>query len=224
MHIGIFGGTFNPIHSCHLLIAEQVQAELKLDQVMFIPTGDPPHKASTSLAPAHHRLAMVRIALEGYPTFTASDVEIRSSRISYSFDTITILKKEHSQETAWSFIVGLDAFLDFPSWKHAPDLLTLCHFIICSRPGTHFGSLASTAGLPSIPETALEALDSGQSHRMDIELPKQKHLTLLSLPPCEASASIIRTELSEGRSVSRWLPAPVESYIMKHHLYQCPLP
>ncbi len=223
MHIGIFGGTFNPIHSCHLRIAEQVQAELKLDHVMFIPTGDPPHKASTSLAPASHRLAMVQIALEGYHTFTASDVEVRSSRISYTIDTITILKKEHSSDTDWSFIIGLDAFGDFPSWKQAAHLLTLCHFIVCSRPGAHFRSLASIPGLPAISHAELEALDSGQSHRIDAESPTGKPLTLLSLPPCEASASTIRNELSEGRSVSRWLPAPVESYIIQHRLYQCPL-
>lgn len=223
MHIGIFGGTFNPIHSCHLRIAEQVQAEMKLDQVMFIPTGDPPHKEPTALAPAPHRLAMVQMALDGYPTFTTSDVEVRSSRISYSVDTVTILKQKHSADTEWSFIIGLDAFLDFPSWKEASRLLALCHFIVCSRPGAHFRPLASTTGLPAISQAELEALDTGQSHRLEVKLPTGKHLTLLSLPPCEASASTIRHELSEGHSVSRWLPAPVESYIMKHRLYQCPL-
>lgn len=222
MHIGIFGGTFNPIHSCHLLIAEKVQAELKLDQILFIPTGDPPHKESATLAPASHRLAMVHLALERYPTFTASDVEVRSSRISYSFDTVTILKQKHPSETEWSFIIGLDAFLDFPTWKEASRLLGLCHFIVCSRPGTFFRSLTLTTGLPAISPTELEGLDTGQSHRLDVELPTGKHLTLLSLPPCEASASTIRNELSAGRSVSQWLPAPVESYIMRHRLYQCP--
>ena len=224
MHIGIFGGTFNPIHSCHLLIAGQVQNEMKLNQILFIPTGDPPHKKSSSLAPASHRLAMVKIALEGYPTFTASDVETRLSHISYSINTVVGLKQTHGSDTEWSFMVGLDAFLDFPTWKQAANLLTLCHFIVCSRPGTHFGSLASTAGLPAIPLYDLEALDKGQSHRLDIELPKGKYLTLLSLPPCQASASTIRHEISQGRSVSHWLPARVESYIMKHRLYQCLLP
>jgi len=223
MHIGLFGGTFNPIHSCHLLIAEQVQTELKLDQVTFMPTGDPPHKMPTALAPASHRLAMVHIALEGYPTFTASDLEVQSPGISYTIDTVTILKQKHSPDTEWSFIVGLDAFFDFPSWKQAAHLLTLCHFIVCSRPGTHFRTLTSTEGLPAIPLPDLGELDTGQTNRMDVELPTGKHLTLLSLPPCEASASTIRNEVSEGRSVSHWLPASVESYIMNHRLYQCPL-
>lgn len=223
MHIGIFGGTFNPIHCCHLRIAEQIQTEMKLDQVIFIPTGDPPHKKTTSLAPASHRLAMVKLALEGYPAFIASNVEVQSSRISYSFDTVTLLKKKYPSETEWSFIIGLDAFVDFPTWKQASGLLTLCHFIVCSRPGTLFRSLASTTCLPTLPQVELDAMDSGQSHRMDVEMPKGKTLTLLSLPPCEASASTIRHELSEGRSVSRWLPVSVESYIMNHRLYQCPL-
>lgn len=219
MHIGIFGGTFNPIHSCHLRIAEQVQSEMKLDQVMFIPTGDPPHKQPTSLAPASHRLAMVQLALEGYSTFTVSDVEVQSPGISYTIDTVTIMKRTYSPDTEWSFILGLDAFLDFPSWKHASELLKLCGFIVCSRPGTKFCTLASTADLPDLPLSDLEALDAGQIHRMDVALPTTKHLTLLSLPPCEASASTIRTDLSQGRSVSRWLPAAIESYIIKHRVY-----
>jgi nicotinate-nucleotide adenylyltransferase len=113
--------------------------------------------------------------------------------------------------------------LEFPTWKQAAHLLTLCHFIVCSRPGAHFRSLPSIPGLPIIPQSELEVLDTGQSHRRDVELPTGKLLTLLSLPPCEASASTIRNELSEGRTASRWLPAPVESYIIKHRLYQCPL-
>ena len=114
MHIGLFGGTFNPIHACHLRIAAQVQTELKLDQVTFIPTGDPPHKEPTSLAPAFHRLAMVQLALQGYPTFSVSDVEVRSSGLSYTIDTVSLLKQEYSSDTEWSFIVGLDAFFGFP--------------------------------------------------------------------------------------------------------------
>lgn len=221
MHLGILGGTFNPIHVCHLRIAEQVQSQLKLDQVIFIPTGDPPHKEPTSLAPAHYRLAMVTTALEPFPAFTVSDVEIRSPGISYSVDTITSLKQSSDPDTEWFFIVGLDAFLDFPSWKQASQLLELCHFAICSRPSTKFCDLASVSGLPFIPLSDLNALDTGQTDRVDISLPTNRQLILLSLPPCEASASVIRRELAQGHSVSHWLPPSVESYIIQHHLYQC---
>ena len=219
MHFGLFGGTFDPIHVCHLRIAEQVQAALKLNQIIFLPTGDPPHKKPASLAPAHHRLAMVKIALEAYPTFTVSEVEIRLSGISYTVNTVTSLKQSHPPDTEWSFIVGLDAFLDFPNWKDAPHLLELCHFVVCSRPGSQFGTLASLPGLPPIPPPDLEALDAGHRHRLNISLPTGRQLILLSLPPCDASASTIRQEISHGHSALNWLPPSVESYIIEHCLY-----
>ena len=219
-HIGLCGGTFNPIHVCHLRIAEQVQFALKLDEVVFIPTGDPPHKELTSLAPAHHRLAMVRIALENYSTFSVSDVETQSSGLSYTVNTITLLKQTYGPDTELSFIMGLDAFLEFPTWKQSSDLLKLCHFVICSRPGTTFRSLASLSGLPPILPQNLEALDTGHTHRLDIRLPTSHQLTLLALPPCEASASTIRRKLAQGHTVPHWLPPSVESYIIKHSLYQ----
>ena len=174
-HIGLCGGTFNPIHVCHLRIAEQVQSELKLDEVIFIPTGDPPHKETTSLASAHHRLAMVRIALENHSTFSVSDVEIQSSGLSYTINTITAFKHSYDPDTELSFIMGLDAFLEFPTWKQSSHLLELCHFAICSRPGVTFRSLASLTGLPLIPPQNLEALDTGHRHRLDIRLPTGRH-------------------------------------------------
>ena len=219
-HIGVCGGTFNPIHVCHLRIAEQVQSELKLDEVIFIPTGDPPHKEPTSLAPAQHRLAMVRLALESHSTFSVSDVEIQSSGVSYTVNTMTVLKHTYEPDTQLSFIIGLDAFLEFPTWKQSSHLLELCHFVICSRPGTTFRSLESLSGLPLIPPQNLEALDTGHTHRLDMCLPTGQQLTLLSLPPCEASASTIRRNLAQGHSVAHWLPPSVESYIIKYHLYQ----
>ena len=111
MHIGLFGGTFNPIHRCHLQIAEQVKTECGLDRIIFIPTGDPPHKDSTTLAPAHYRLAMVQMALEPIDSFSVSEIEIRSSDVSYTVDTVTKLQREYTEITEWSFIIGLDAFL-----------------------------------------------------------------------------------------------------------------
>lgn len=221
--VGLFGGTFNPIHLCHLRIAEQVQATMNLERVVFIPTGDPPHKHSTALAPAHHRYEMVRLAIEPYPTFEISDVEVRSQAISFTVNTVTWFKAHHSTDIDWSFILGLDALLDFPSWRNVPRLLELCDFIVCSRPGASFADLAGLKDLPYFNNQAdLEALETGQSSRLDIPLPTGRRLTLLALPPCEASASSIRRDIALGRSVSRWLPPSVESYIIHHRLYQCP--
>jgi nicotinate-nucleotide adenylyltransferase len=223
MFIGLLGGTFNPIHNGHLHIAHFVNRTLQLDRIIFIPTGDPPHKPATSLAPAHHRLEMVKRAIAPYPHFTASDHETRSAAVSYSVDTVTQFKKEYSDETELGFIVGLDAFLDFSSWRKVNQLLTLCHFIVCSRPGVAFAQLQSLSFFPSIPPSALQSLDQQDTTRLDIPLPSGKTIFLLSVPPCEVSASTIREQLALGRPMSHWLPPTVESYIIQHRLYQWPL-
>ncbi|GJL52123.1 MAG: putative nicotinate-nucleotide adenylyltransferase [Nitrospirales bacterium] len=220
MHIGLLGGSFNPIHCGHLHIAEQAQAECYLDHILFIPTGDPPHKKSNSLAPAHHRLTMVEMALEHNPAFTASDIEIRSTNVSYTVDTLTKLQHMHQEVTHWSFIIGLDAFLEFHTWKEAPRLLELCNFIVCSRPDVDFTNISSVSCLPPISPQSLQNLEKGHIHKLPISLPTGKQLTFLSLPPCKASASLIRTYLQERRTVSDWLPPSIESYILEHHLFQ----
>jgi nicotinate-nucleotide adenylyltransferase len=223
MFIGLLGGTFNPIHNGHLHIARHVYSALRLDRIIFIPTGDPPHKATMSLAPAHHRLEMVKRAIAPYPHFTASDHETRSTAVSYSVDTVTHFKKECPDGTELGFIVGLDAFLDFSSWRKVDRLLTLCHFIVCSRPGVAFSQLQSLSFFPPTPLAALQSLDQQNTTRLDIPLSSDKTIFLLSVPPCEVSASTIREHLALGRPVSHWLPPTVESYIIQHRLYQWPV-
>jgi len=223
MFIGLLGGTFNPIHNGHLHIARHVCSTLQLDQVIFIPTGDPPHKPVTSLAPAHHRLEMVKRAIAPFPHFTASDHETRSAAVSYSVNTVTQFKKECSDDTKLGFIVGLDAFLDFSSWRKVDQLLTLCHFIVCSRPGVDFTQLQSLSFFPPTRSSALQSLDRRDTTRLDIPLSSGNKIILLSVPPCEVSASTIREHLALGQPVSHWLPPTVESYIIQHRLYQWPV-
>ncbi len=220
MHIGLFGGTFNPIHCCHLQIAEQVQSACKLDRVTFIPTGDPPHKDVTSLAPAHHRLTMVKKAIESKPSFSISEIEAQSSSVSYTVDTVSTLQEENPDVTQWSFIIGLDAFLELHTWKNIQHLLGLCHFIVCSRPGSDFSNIASVTCMPSIPLPSLQNLANETTQRLDVPLSTSRNVTLLALPPCEASASSIRKDIQHGRTGLPWLPPDIESYILHHHLYQ----
>ena len=159
MFIGILGGSFNPIHNGHLHIANYVYSKLALDRVIFIPTGDPPHKPATSLAPAHHRLEMVKLATESFEHFVVDNREAVATMVSYSVDTVTRLKKEFSGGTQLGFIIGLDAFLEFPSWKQAVHLLEICQIIVCSRPGVTFTQLQSMPLLPPTPHTSLHSLD-----------------------------------------------------------------
>jgi nicotinate-nucleotide adenylyltransferase len=221
MFVGLLGGSFNPIHNGHLHIANQVYEILHLDRIMFIPTGDPPHKPTGSLAPAHHRLEMVKLAIVPFSHFTVSDRETWTPEVSYSVDTITELKASYPNGTQLGFIVGLDAFLDFPSWKHAGHLLELCHFIVCSRPGVAFAQLDALPLFPrTAPSSALQSLDQLSITRLDVPLPSGTTIILLSVPPCEISASTIRERRAQNAPISNWLPANVESYIIQHQLYQ----
>jgi nicotinate-nucleotide adenylyltransferase len=220
MFIGLLGGSFNPIHNGHLHIANYVYNTLALDRVIFIPTGDPPHKSAASLAPAHHRLAMVKLATEPHKSFVVDDREARSSTVSYSIDTVSQLKKEFPRGTELGFIIGLDAFLDLQSWKQATHLLDICHVIVCSRPGVSFTQLQSMPLLPPIPQPSLYNLNKQHISRLDISLPSGSSVTLLSIPPCEVSASHIRQQVALKRPIGHWLPPTVESYIIQHQLYQ----
>ena len=115
--IGLLGGTFNPVHNCHLSIAGQAQRALALDRVIFIPSGTPPHKSGESLAAAHHRLSMVQRAVADLPDFAVSDVEANAPETSYTIDTVRTLRATVKGEF-W-FIIGLDAFLEIAGWKSA---------------------------------------------------------------------------------------------------------
>ncbi|WP_447974084.1 nicotinate-nucleotide adenylyltransferase [Nitrospira sp. Kam-Ns4a] len=220
MRIGLFGGTFNPIHRCHLRVAAETRDRLKLDQVLFIPSGDPPHKPAGDLAPVRHRVEMVRLAIAGEPSLALSEIEARQTMKSYSIATVQTLRQTLPADSQLFFIVGLDAFLEFPTWREAARLRELCHFAVISRPGSLFRSLAGLALLPPLDPAALAALDAGTRDRLDLPLTPETSLTLLRLPPCEQSASEIRSRVKRGLSISSLLPASVESYIIRHNLYQ----
>jgi nicotinate-nucleotide adenylyltransferase len=219
MNLGLLGGSFNPVHNGHLAIARQTREALGLDQILFIPTSDPPHKPNDSLAPAQDRYEMVRLAITSDPSLAISNVDIRRPGKSYSIDTIRLLQQEYGARTQLFFLIGLDAFLDFPSWRDPRILLELCPFVVLSRPGLSFRSLSTIALLPPIPDPSLTDLDTGRISKLEVPLGKQ-HLTCLHLPRCAISASDIRDRIRRGLPVANLLPPLVESYILQHHLYQ----
>ena len=216
--IGLLGGTFNPVHNCHLSIARQAQRALALDQVIFIPSGDPPHKSGESLAPAHHRLNMVQRAVAGLQDFTVSGVEANAPDTSYTIDTVRTLRTTVKGEL-W-FIIGLDAFLEIAGWKSAEPLLALTNFLVLSRPRVPFSRVAALTLLPPLPATQLERLDAGRQRRLDLPIGPQAMITFLRIDhPCEISSSEVRERLRTGADVTDWLPPPVHSYIIRHNLY-----
>jgi len=162
---------------------------------------------------------MVRLAIDSDASLAISDVEIRRPGKSYSIDTVRQLKQEHGARAQLFFLIGLDAFLDFATWREPKTLLELCHFIVLSRPGLSFQSLPTVALLPPIPQSSLAGLDMGRISQLEVPLPTQR-LTCLRLPPCEVSASDIRSRIHQGLPTANLLPPLVESYILRNHLYQ----
>jgi nicotinate-nucleotide adenylyltransferase len=216
--IGLLGGTFNPIHNAHLAIARQAREMLALDRVVMIPSGDPPHKPSNGLASAKDRYEMVRLALASDPHLAISDVEVRRSGKSYSIDTVRLLQQEYGNETRLHFLIGLDAFLEFPTWHEPETLLTLCSFVVLSRPGLSFQALSTLPLIPRLPQASLTDLDQGRAVRLDVPIGLQS-LICLRVAPSTVSASDIRGRIARGASTANLLPPAVESYILQHHIY-----
>ncbi len=218
--LGLFGGSFNPIHNGHLAIARDVRERMQLSRILFIPTGDPPHKHNLSLAPAPVRYEMVRLAIADTPVFNISPIEVHRTGKSYSIDTVREIRGEFGRSCELFFIIGLDAFLEFPTWRAPEEILRICHFVIVPRPGRSFQTLAGMPLLPNLDPEPLIQLDAGILRRLDIAVPDAPGITCLSLSPCPISASDIRQRIRGRLSLANMLPPPVESYILRHSLYQ----
>ncbi len=132
--IGILGGTFNPVHFGHLILAEQVRGQLGLDRVIFVPTFMPPHKSNSDVIPARYRFEMLRLAIGNNRAFSVSDIEIRRKGKSYTVDTLRQIKKRHPN-AALFFICGSDLVSEIPSWKNVDEIYALATFVLARRPG-----------------------------------------------------------------------------------------
>lgn len=218
--LGFLGGSFNPIHNGHLAVAREVRDRLGLDRVLFIPAGDPPHKRNGSLASATDRYEMVRLAIAGTPSFDLSDMEIKRTGKSYSIDTVRALERQFGLSTDLYFLIGLDAFLDVHNWKAPLELLQACRFVVVPRPGQSYRRLASVPLLPNLDHDMLAKLDAGILPRLDISSASCRGVICLPIPLCPISASDIRRRVRNGDTLANLLPPPVESYILRHRLYQ----
>jgi nicotinate-nucleotide adenylyltransferase len=216
MKLGLFGGAFNPIHRCHLLVAETARTQLGLDSVLFIPTGGPPHKPPSDFIPAKHRLEMVRLAIAPYPCFQLSDIETKREAKSYTIDTVRTLKETYPPDTRLVFIIGLDAFLELPSWREPARLLESCDFAVVSRAGFQFKSLENLPILGMTDPDQLARLDAGQLEKYAFRLKSARALWALAIPPCEASSQEVRRRLKSKQGIENLLPTAVESYILEY--------
>jgi nicotinate-nucleotide adenylyltransferase len=200
-YIGLMGGTFDPIHHAHLIIAEEVRATLKLDEILFIPAGDPPHKPSLTQTAKLHRLAMVELAIASNPSFHVSRIEIDRSGPSYLIDTLRLLRQELEPTVELSFIMGSDSLAQFPTWYDPQGILALLDYLILiQRPGYTQTTEYNTdleAQLPTI---------TGR-------------LVTVNAPLLEISSTNLRYRLRTGLPIKYQVPEAVESYIKEHALY-----
>ncbi len=213
--IGIYGGTFNPIHLGHLRAAEEVAERLALERVLFVPSAVPPHKpdAAGPLAPAESRLAWVRAAIADNPRFEVDELELTRAGASYTLDTLAEIARQTAPELP-TFVIGQDAFAELGSWKEPRRLLELAHFAVMSRPPAVAGSLEDW--LPALLREDVELLPGGQRGR---HRKAGTELRLVEIAALDISASEIRSRLREGRSVRYLLPEAVRESVERSGIY-----
>ena len=211
--LGILGGTFNPIHLAHLRSAEELAEDLGLDHVLFIPSASPPHKRSAQVAPAHHRMAMVRLALRGNPRLRASTIEVDRGGHSYSVDTLRMLREKWGHRPEIFFIVGIDAFREVQMWKEYDEIFSLAHVVVISRPPDEARPRRSLLPVAVRRQFCYLPKHEGFINRTG------KKIIFRRVTALDISASGIRARLARGRSIRYLLPLPVQRYIEKHHLY-----
>ncbi len=206
--IGVFGGTFDPIHFGHLRLAEEMADALGLDRVLFIPAGQPPHRGTPRIA-AIHRLEMVRRAIAGNPRFEADAREVLRPQPSYTVDTLTALRAELGDAQPLWLLLGADAFLDLPSWHDWRRLFELANIAVAARPGAQLLQ----------PGAIMEPLLGEVSPRLATGDRPAGSVLLRQMTPLDISATAIRDALARRGSARYLLPDAVLDYIHEHQLY-----
>jgi nicotinate-nucleotide adenylyltransferase len=209
LNIGIFGGTFNPIHYGHLRTAEEIRERLNLDNVIFIPSANPPHKED-EIIPFHHRYNMVKLSIKDNPLFSVSDIELKQSGSSYSIETIKNIRNIIGRNVTLFFIIGTDAFMEIKTWKNYRDLFYLCNFVVAIRPGYE------NVDREILLEDNLFVYDESFDRLIHIS---NNFISFIDVTFLDISSREIREKIRDKRSIKYLLPEEVENYIYKNSLY-----
>jgi nicotinate-nucleotide adenylyltransferase len=196
--IGIMGGTFDPIHYGHLLMAEEARQAFVLDHVIFVPNGKPAHKKSYLMSSSEDRYTMARLATATNPAFSCSRLEIDRHGPSYTIDTLRWYRREHPELEALYFITGADAILEILTWHDSEALIDEFSYIAVTRPGFVLERLNEIVDAPHFLE----------------------RVSFLPIPGLEISSTDLRSRVQSGRSIKYLTPEPVEEYIIRQKLYQ----
>ena len=198
--VGIMGGTFNPIHYGHLVTAQEALKQFNLNKVIFIPTGEPPHKTLAKIASAEDRYLMTVIATASNSNFIVSRIEIDKKGKSYTIDTVRELRKKYGKGLSLYFITGADAILEILTWKSTEEIITLCSFIAATRPGYD---------LSRIEDLTKKLFNKNEGK-----------ISIMEVPALAISSTDIRYRIKSGRPINYLLPEGVCNYILKHGLYK----
>ena len=212
--LGLFGGTFNPIHLGHIKAGQVVQSRFRLHQVLYIPSSIPPHKETRAVASAADRFNMVSAALSGIPGFVASSIEIEAPGTSYSIHTLDRVRGQYPDADIY-FILGIDAFLEIDTWKDYAKVLDRCFFVVISRPGYDLAEASSVLG------GQLRARIKELKADEEPPDPSSSETTifLLTIDALDIASSDIRKRLSNSMPISGMVSQPVREYIKEHRLY-----
>jgi nicotinate-nucleotide adenylyltransferase len=219
MNIGLFGGSFDPIHRGHLALAQAAASRYSLRQVLFVPANVPPHKQKQPLTAFIHRYAMVALATQDERGFVPSLLEAVPGGVNYSIDTVRRLKQTLKKSDRLFFLIGMDAFRDVAKWHEARALLAECDFIVASRPGYSLRDVAESLPEDLRPPAAVTRPFHKQPAKGDLVLPGVT-LHLLEGVHQSVSATAIRAAAAQGKPLARWLDPRVADYIRKHGLYR----
>ena len=196
LRLGVLGGTFDPLHWAHLVIAEEARTRFDLEKVLFVPAGQPAHKTDYRISDPEYRYAMALLGTAGNPAFEVSRIEIKRKGPSYSVDTLRHLVKVYGSDTGIHFILGADEALDLPNWHEADSLPDLARFLVAPRPGFDLAELKAR-----LPERFYEVIG------------------FLPVAPIDISSTDLRARVASGRSIRHLVPDSVEAYVRKHRLY-----
>jgi nicotinate-nucleotide adenylyltransferase len=198
MKIGMLGGTFDPVHMGHLIVAEEARESLNLSEILLVPAGQPLLKPAHPITPAEHRLQMLRLAIADKPYFKVSPIEVEWPGPSYTVETIAKLRGQYSSGDEIFFILGWDSLSQLPEWREPSRLIKMCYLVAVPRPG-----------YPRPDLKALEGVIPGLTERV----------VFMDKPWIDISASAIRERAARGMSLRHLVPEPVAEYIRQHKLY-----
>lgn len=197
MRLGVLGGTFDPPHIGHLILAETARVNLQLDQVLFLPVGDPPHKVGQLISPARHRIAMTQLAIAHHPAFVLDTMDVDRPPPHYTATLLPLLQKAHPQDDLW-LVLGSDSLRDLPDWHHADQLVCQARLAVLERPGVVIDWPVLEAALPGLRE----------------------RLDWLEGPSVMIAATMLREFAAAHRSLRYLVPESVCAYLVTHQLYQ----